>query len=97
MQNVEPRFSFHVERDRFLTTISPDKVRGKAVDDIVVVPSEVSALGVFHFDDPRTEIGEHPRAYRRGDRLLQGHHGDSRERPAGLRHHITMPPSTGNT
>ena len=84
MQQVEPGLGFQIERHRFLTAVSPNEVRGKTIDDIVIVPGEVSTLGVFHFDDPRTEIGEHPRAHRRGDRLLQGHHGDPRQRPTGL-------------
>ena len=97
VQDVAPCLGFQVERHRFLAAVGPDEVRSKPVDDFVVVAGEVSALGIFDFDDPRTEIGEYPGAHRRRDRLLQGHHGDARQRPSVFRHHITMPPSTGST
>jgi hypothetical protein len=97
MQNIKACFGFQVERHRLLAAVGPHEVRGKPVDDVVVVPGEVSPFGIFHLDDAGTEVGKHPRAHRSGDRLLQGHHGDSRQRPPGCRHHITMPPSTGNT
>ena len=84
MQQVQPGVAFHIERDRLLAPVRPDKVRSKPIHDIVVVPCKISAFGIFHFDDPRTKIGEHPGADRRRDRLFQCHHRDSGQRPTGL-------------
>ena len=47
---------------------------------IVVVPGEVTAVGVLHLDHPGAEVGEHAGAHGRGHRLLQRHHGDAGQR-----------------
>jgi hypothetical protein len=52
----------------------------RPVHDVVVIPGEVTALGVLHLDDALAEICEHACAHRRGHGLLQRDDGDSGQR-----------------
>ena len=75
VQKFQALRRLQVEGDRLLAAVHPNKMRRKTVDDIVIVPGEITALRVLDLDHPGPEVGERARAHRRGYRLLQGDDG----------------------
>src|SRR3569832_1367840 len=70
-------FMLQVERQAFLRAIGPHEMRGLAAHAIVVGAREVAHAGALDLDHARAEIGQLPRAERRGDRMLQRDDGNA--------------------
>jgi hypothetical protein len=69
--------------ERFLAAVEPREVARHALGRAVVAAREV-ALRALDLDHARARVGEPARAIGRGDRLLEGEHGDARERAAWM-------------
>ena len=57
VQQIDTVRRLQIDGDRFLAAVHPNEMRCKAVDDVVVVSREITALRVFDFYHPGAEVG----------------------------------------
>ena len=79
-QALEDDFRFimlDVQRQAFLRPIGPDKMRGQAIDALVICTREVTDAGALDLDDACAQIGQLARAERRSNRMFEGDDGDA--------------------
>jgi hypothetical protein len=79
-----------VEHDRFLAAIEPDEIGALAMDDMIVLPREVS-LRPLDLDDTRAGIGHSAGALRRRHRLLERDDEDAFERKRHAQYDLGRP------
>ncbi len=68
-----------VERQALLRPVGPDEMRRQAGHALVVRAGEVARARPLDLDDARAEVGQLPRAERRGDRVLERDDGGAGE------------------